>query len=236
MNIREAEDQLFSEWKKKYIDESFVIDGCPTPEVYLQEKRKVVFVLKDGNLGNPNFADSFENRTYNQRYELEHEPTLWWETIAKWCYFLNNNSDSWDCAENTIKDESSIRKLLSHHCIIQLKKTWGGGSVRNTTLAQVVVNDKAEIITQLSIYQSHFIVACGNGEHLAAVFDCKNSDKMKTSTGVGYWKVKLENHDCFLVDYCHPSIRVGTKIKGIVAKGLSFAILEIEQLVGAKNE
>ncbi len=229
MNIRETEDELFQEWRKKYLDQSFVIDGCPNPDIYLQEKRKVVFVLKDGNLGEPNPADILDDRTYDQRDELENQPNIWWITLAKWAYFLKNTSDTWELVQNTIKDKQSIRKVLSHHCIVQLKKTWGGGSIANDTLAKVVINDKAEIIRQLSIYEPNFIIACGNGDHLSTVFDCKPSDYMKTSAGVGYWKIDLKNKLCFLVDYCHPSNRAGTKIKGIIAKGLSFAVLEIEQ-------
>lgn len=229
MNIRVTENELFEKWQKKYIDQSFVIDGCPNPDVYLREKRKVVFVLKDGNLGDPDPADTLDDRTYDQRAELEYSPTLWWSTIAKWSYSLKNISDSWDTVQNVITDEKSIREALSYYCIVQLKKSWGGGSVSNDTLANVVINDKLEIIRQLSIYEPNFIIACGNGDHLSTVFDCAEHNRMKTTTGVGYWKIKLENKVCFLVDYCHPSIRVGTKVKGIIAKGLSFAVLEIEQ-------
>jgi hypothetical protein len=97
-------------------------------------------------------------------------------------------------------------------------------------LDKVVENDREEIKKQLSIYCPHFIIACGNGEHLSKLFDCTQKDRKATSSGVGYWKVKLENASSYLVDYCHPSIRVGTKIKGIVAKGLSSAIIEIENI------
>lgn len=229
MNIRQAEDELFNEWCKKYTNHSFVIDGCPNPDVYLQEKRKVVFVLKDGNLGEPSPSDTISVRIYNQRDELENNPTLWWKTIAKWAYFLRNTSFSWENAEKAIQDRTSIREILSRHCIVQLKKTWGGGSVSNDTLTSVVENDKNEIYRQLTIYQPDFIIACGNGEHLSKVFDCKPLAYLKTSTGVRYCKIELENKICILLDYCHPSIRSGTKVKGIIAKGLSSAVLEIEQ-------
>lgn len=229
MNIRDMENELFKEWRKKYEEMSFVIDGCPSPEVYLKEKRKVVYVLKDGNLGNPDPSHSLDDRTYDQRDEIENYPTPWWSTIARWSYFLIDNSATWEFVENSIEDQESIRESLSRHCIVQLKKTWGGGSVANDILANVVINDKNEIIRQLSFYEPQFIVACGNGEHLSKVFNCTNNNYKKTSTGVGYWRVELANKFCHLIDYCHPSIRVGTKVKGIIAKGLSSAIMEIEQ-------
>ncbi len=225
MDIRKAEDELFEEWRQH--KKSFVIDGCPKPDVYKKEKRKVVFVLKDGNLGKPNLEKNCN--VYNQRDELENKPTPWWETIARWSYFINNKSKTWCDAQNTVKSMESIRDILSHNCIVQMKKTWGGGSVKNNVLNDVVKCDKKFIYKQISIYEPNFVIACGNGEYLSKIFDCNNKEIKKTSTGVGYWEIKLENNMFFLVDYCHPSIRVGRKVKGIIAKGLSSAILEIEQ-------
>jgi len=34
MNIREAENKLFDKWRTKYSEVSFVIDGCPNPNIY----------------------------------------------------------------------------------------------------------------------------------------------------------------------------------------------------------
>lgn len=222
MNIREKENLLFNEWKKKYSTSSFVIDGCPYPEIYGAEKRKVVFILKDGNLGEATPGDE-----YDQREELENHPTLWWSTMAKWCYFLGKPNASWADSKE-IYDQASIRSALSRHCVVQLKKTWGGGSVSNESLTGHVANDRSEIVAQLSIYAPHFIVACGNGDQLSTIFDCTNENRAETTNGVGYWVIKLNGNHSHLIDYCHPSIRVGTKVKGLIAQGLASAISEIE--------
>lgn len=227
MSIREREDKLFEKWRKKYEESSFVIDGCPKPDIYQQERRKVVFVLKDGNLGWADTNDSPDDRVYNQRWELEFDPTLWWGKIAIWSHYLRNPSASWSDAEK-IKDKNSIQEALSHHCIIQFKKTWGKGAVSNSELSEVAVKDRNEIIEQISIYSPDFIVACGNGEHLANTFRCNAENRKETNSGVGYWVVDLSGKKSHLIDYCHPSIRVGTKVKGLIAKGLASAVLEIE--------
>lgn len=230
MNIRENENTLFNEWRNKYLKQSFVIDGCPYPDIYSKETQKVVFVLKDGNLGDPGSDGTIEERTYDQRGELEKEPTLWWLTIARWAFFIQNPLSTWEDGQTKIKDMESIKEVLSHHCIVQLKKTWGGGSVANTTLATVVESDKNEIIRQLSIYQPHFIVACGNGEFLSRVFGFTKRPTLQTPDGVGYWEIILGNKQCFLIDYCHPSIRAGTKVKGLIAKGVALSIQSIKQI------
>lgn len=224
MGIREKEDILFTKWHKKYTSLSFVKDGCPNPTAYNSERRKVVFVLKDGNLGNPDAPGDI----YDQRDELENYPTPWWSTVARWCYFLKHPSHSWLKAQTVICDEESIKTTLQYHCIVQLKKTWGTGKVANETLVQVVGNDKEEIIEQLSIYTPNFIIACGNGDQLSKLFNKNKNNRLETNAGIGYWKIDQINFNCYLIDFCHPSVRSGTKIKGLIAKGLTEAILEIE--------
>lgn len=234
IDIKAEEDKLFGEWKRKYKDSgktSFIEDGCPNPEVYVQERRKVVIVLKDGNMRKPDEGVPFADNIHDQRKELGTEPDLdlWWSTIANWCYFLKNPSASWALAKSVIRDTSSIQTALSRHCIVQLKKQWGSGKISNDVLARVVIDDKEEIKSQVAIYDPDFIVACGNGEHLSRVFDRDYRSRLETSAGVGYWKLNLNDKPVYLIDYCHPSARVGTKIKGIVAKGLTSAIQEIEK-------
>jgi len=231
IKIQAAEEELFGEWRKKYKESgktSFIKDGCPNPDVYVQETRKVVIVLKDGNMRKP---DEGAENVHDQREELGTLPDLdpWWSTIARWCYFLKNPSASWALATSVISDTSSIQTALSRHCIVQLKKEWGTGAISNDVLAKVVVDDKLEIRRQLAIYAPDFIIACGNGEHLAKVFNRDRTSRLETSAGVGYWKLSLNDEPTYLIDYCHPSARVGTKIRGIVAKGLSSAIQEIEK-------
>lgn len=227
-DIRAKEDALFIRWRKKYEEASFVIDGCPNPEVYFWEEPRVVFVLKDGNLGVPHPGDSSVDRVYDQRYELEFEPTPWWDTVAIWSHFLRNPSLSWRDGQDAIKCRFSIRDSLSHNCVVQIKKTWGKGAVSNKELLDVAISDRGEIVEQLSIYQPDFIVACGNGECLSFVLGCNPEGRQETSFGVGFWELDLFDRSCYLIDYCHPSIRVGTKVRGLIGKGLSSALLEIK--------
>lgn len=229
MSIRESEDRLFNEWQKKYAESSFVTDGCPNPNVYESEIRKVVFVLKDGNLGEPNLSETFDKRHYDQRKELEIAPDTWWSTIAQWCFFLKKPNASWKDSQIAINNQESIKVALSHHCFIQLKKAWGGGSVSNNSLEEFANRDTHEIISQLSIYTPNFIIACGTGDQLSNIFNYSSHKQQETSAGIRYFDIELNGFPCYLIDYCHPSIRVGTKVKGLIAQGLAHAILEIER-------
>lgn len=225
MNIRNKEDTLFEQWRLKYPEKSFMIDGCPNPFQYEAAIQKVIFVLKDGNMG----ENGQPGDVHDQRSELEHNPHPWWDVIARWCLFIKSPTVSWQEGKKAIDSAASRKEALSRHCFIQLKKNWGFGSVSNDELNKVVHNDKTEILKQLAIYSPNFIIACGNGDQLRHIFDCNQSDRKMTINGVGFWHVALGNHQCILVDYCHPSIRVGTKVNGIVARGLASALTDISE-------
>lgn len=51
MNITESEDKLFKEWEAKIAKTKgdFVRDGVVCEEVFLREKVKLVFILKEAN-------------------------------------------------------------------------------------------------------------------------------------------------------------------------------------------
>lgn len=223
MKIREKENLLFERWRHKYAEKSFMVDGCPNPSTYELESPKIVFVLKDGNMGDSGKPGD----EHDQRHELEHDPHPWWGVIARWCFFIKFPNASWEEGLRAIGSPTSIKEALSRHCFMQLKKSWGFGSVSNDDLYNVVINDRTEILEQLSIYSPDFIIACGNGDHLKRVFDCTDPERKMTIDGVGFWRVFLGKHQAILVDYCHPSIRIGTKVNGFIARGLASALTEI---------
>lgn len=226
MNIRELEDKLFAEWMKEAHIQPFTVDGCPNPDIYIKEKVKTIFVLKDANLANNN------DQTFLLRKQLEKEPHKWWHTIAKWCFFLQFPDQTWEQAEKllTPKNKTAIRQTLSHHCFVQLKKEGGGGSISDEQLHNATSTPKYKdyFIRQLSIYQPDFIVGCGNGEHLKGTLNLSYTDVQQTSNGTRYWSFALSGKHTYLIDYCHPSVRCGTKVKGLIARGLSEAISEIK--------
>lgn len=164
---------------------------------------------------------------YDQRYELANDPHPWWAVVARWCHFIRYPTDSWANALCTIDSGNAIKEALSRHCFVQLKKSWGTGSIANDELHRVVQDDRDEILEQLAIYTPDFIICCGNAEQLGVVFGCQCSTRQMTKDGVGYWIVTLDGRRTTIVDFCHPSIRIGTKVNGMIARGLAAALEEI---------
>jgi hypothetical protein len=239
MNIRDEEDKLFEEWKVDYNNRPkdnhpcFVEDGCLDPETYQNESRKIVFVLKNPNLGG---SPPSLYQLRDDLMKVDHNNNLhrWWAPIARWCYFLQYPAHHYKQATTNIREEdaASVIKYLKHYCFIQLKKDGFGSSTSNKELEEAIKNDGEKIKRQLNIYTPDVIIACGTGDQLSSeLFHCQENCCDQTSSGIKYWKIVELNHKpCYLIDYCHPSVRCGTKVRGLIEKGLATAVAEIENI------
>lgn len=226
MSIRDRENALFKTWMAKEDIVPFIIDGAPDPEKFENSDSKVLLILKDANMG-----ESYNKAKYDQRDELENCVHKWWQTIARWCYLISNKEKTWVEAKEDIKavetwGNEGIRDAIGPFAFIQLKKQGGLGNVSNDSLWAAIERDTNEIKSQIAIYSPNFIVCCGNGDMVSYIYDLDNSDKKYTDYGVGYWSVQIaaNNFQTYIIDYCHPSIRVGTKVSGLIAKGISDVI------------
>jgi hypothetical protein len=218
MTIREKEDVLFAKWIEKYNEDkgTFIKDGTPFPEEYSKANKKILFLLKDANFED---AHSKANRFYDQREELADKPHMWWDKMRNWCAPLSNNELTWE--EIT---KVKTKDALSSFSFMQLKKLAGGGSVTDVELNETASDDKEFIKEQIDIYSPSFIICCGNGD-IVNNHIYNNTLKQKyTRNGVGYWEV---DNNKFLIDYCHPSARFGTKLAGVVALSLAAAVEEL---------
>ena len=77
---------------------------------------------------------------------------------------------------------------------------------------------------QISIYHPDVIVCCGTGYYISRIFESFMGPRLETSIGVGYWCSTAFGKKSFIIDYCHPSARVGSKLSGIVASDLADTI------------
>lgn len=219
--ITKKENDLFENWMKKDGRKPFIKDGLPSPAEYLGSETKILFILKDANFGISD--DDIKNGNFNakpddMRKKLKTGPHKWWRKVRNWCAPLLDPSLSWEDVKN--KD---VVKSLAPFGFMQLKKNAGSGSVAYDTLLEVAKEDSQEIKNQIALYHPDFIVCCGVGEIVYKNVYLGTQEKTFTPKGVGYWKLKIGGNrekSTYIIDYCHPSARFGTKIKGIVALGL----------------
>jgi len=212
MNIREAENKLFTRWRQKQGRQPFVQDGVPFPDDYRASDVKILIMLKDCNLG------EYTEAVFDLRGQMEAGPDKWWKPVAIWCHLLRNLSQQepqWKQVEAL-----DIQSGLRHFAFMQIKKKGGDGKVSDRELWKYADEDNAEIIEQIEIYRPDIIVCAGVGKFIEKVLDSKNSRKV-TSRGIGYWEANLDKEKTiYLIDYCHPSVRAGNKVAPSLAYGL----------------
>jgi len=222
MDIKKKEDELFDKWMAQDEIKCFIKDGCPSPDAYSKSELKIIFILKDANMGAKYILSN--PGPYEQREELRTEPGAWWKKIRNWCVPILNPKIKWEQVKS-----KSVKESLAPFAFMQLKKAGGGGSVQNETLIDFARKYKEYIRAQIAIYQPDFIVCCGVGEIVfKEVFSETASSSMSTPNGVGYWTIRLnglpDEKITHIIDFCHPSARFGEKAAGTVAFGLSQAI------------
>jgi len=218
MNIRKQENELFEDWRQKSGRAPFVIDGVPFPEFYLQSPHKTLFVLKDCNLGK-----DYEEPIFDLRKQMQYNPDPWWSLVAIWGNLLTNLLSIERCWDEL--ESAPIQEGLKRHAFIQLKKKGGIGGISDPELSHYASEDSEEIRKQIHIYSPLFIVATGTGSYLSEILGC-SGEKQKTPRGIGYWPGTYQSGSGFyIIDFCHPSNRAGTKVRSAISYGLRDACI-----------
>ena len=212
MNIREQENTLFEKWRTKRGRTPFVIDGVPFPELYEKSKPRILFILKDCNLGD------YGQEVFDLRAQMEHEPNMWWRTVANWGLLLQHISSK-EPEWNEIINKQ-IQKGLKPYAFIQLKKKSGKGRISDAELWRYAEEDSNLITRQIQIYSPHMIVAAGTGRFVRYLLNITGELK-RTPRGIGYWIYgKSADSVCYIIDFCHPSNRAGKKVMPAIGYGL----------------
>lgn len=167
-HITQKEDVLFAEWKKANPAALFR-DGVLCPDRYLASKVRVIFVLREAN-----FRDSQTGETLQKPYDLrdefkEQDPpnwglphTFWKQKLAPWCFGIAESAD-FQRARVVSKSRAECVEYLTRFGYVQLKKTPGNSTIKQTEFANSVLEKNGRIFLrrQFEIYQPDIIVACG---------------------------------------------------------------------------
>jgi hypothetical protein len=152
MNITESEDRLFKEWEAKIAKTKgdFVRDGVVCEEVFLREKVKLVFILKEAN----DLYSSYKSLSDFLKDGAGKNGGHTWNPICRWV------DESFKCGQ-------SRSEVLKRIVALNLKKK---DEKKTTTdmleLRMVARRDKDFIRRQLDIYSQFspvIFVCCGTG-------------------------------------------------------------------------
>ena len=197
MAIFKREEELFKEWE---IRTPFVRDGAVSEHDYLKSCPRIAFILKEANdPGDPfDIRQFLQNRNGGKGYT--------WNNVARWVHGIRNlpSECDWSCYENV--DARFRREELRGIATMNMKKSPGGSSTRNSELKSVTRDDAEFIQKQYAIYDPDITICGGVGE-LFRQEVYPNMSWNQTTHGVRwYWR---KAHKC-IVEFYHPAARFGT--------------------------
>ena len=145
-SLREKEHQLFDIWRSN--TDQFIEDGVVDEQIFLQQKCRYVFVLKEANALNMSLV-GFLRKGAPRNGGHTWNPVCRWLTGKESCRF-------------SPEERAEILKSIA---VVNLKKADDGNSTTNLRkLKKVVERDRDLIRKQLDIYAEHppvVFVCCG---------------------------------------------------------------------------
>jgi hypothetical protein len=218
MNIREKEQELFEEWKKRL--GSFIEDGVVKEDSYKSSDKKIILIMKEAN--DPGQAN------WDLRAFLENGGTSkTWDTVTRWIMGIRNIRHNYSWAElHEIKEEQRKTNLKTIG-VINLKKNAGKGTANNPELIQAVIRDSDLIYKQYEIYQPDLVICCGSitfDLFVLRVLKMDYAEVRMSKKGISYLVEKQGRH---IINFYHPEARV---MHSLLYYGIIDAIKEIQDM------
>ena len=119
------------EWKdivKKDSSAIFVTDGIADEDGWRKAEVKVLYLLKEVNGADEEWDERDYLSYYNEKesYINTHSPTI--DALIKWQFGITDcGKCSWSDVENELRDKEKQSTLLKQMCLVNIKKTAGGG-------------------------------------------------------------------------------------------------------------
>lgn len=200
MPIREDEQALFKRWRQRRPD--FVSDGVVSEHDYLASNPKIALVLKEVNDPDSEGWDLREFLAGGARPRT-------WNNVARWTHGMRNRhrlpEPGWEEQYEEV-DEDFRRQELRYLCVINLKKSPGGGAADMNEIWAFAEEDKKFIHEQYAIYDPDLTVCGGTGDIFPhVVLDIDETGWRRTHRGI-WWYEREANK--YILSYNHPEARV----------------------------
>ena len=206
--ITQLENDLFERYKHNECYSTFVPDGVVSPDSWMQQNVKIIFLLKEVN----SEYKSFDLRQF--LYKGGKART--WNNIAIWTCGILNDSD-WNTAKNAPFNRAN---WLHKIAVINVKKKGGTSNTDTRNLIKFFdANNCAELLSgQLDIlHDANYIICCGKG-----VYSCLLK-ALKINPLLAKWhhireqmnednlKILMPTDGCkspYIIDFYHPQCRI----------------------------
>lgn len=209
MFIKDRENSVFSEWKelvKKDSSAFFVADGIVSEEGWKRAPVRVLYLLKEVNGADAEWDERDYLANYNDKdaYIKTHSPTI--DMLIKWQFGIADaGKSSWSEVEKQLQNKELQSILLKQICLVNIKKTAGGGVVDWDQFDAYFSNtcNHEFLRQQLFLYNPQIVICGGTAWHLCQIKGWNYNNWQQTTRGIRYYKEANVTY----IEFCHPNNR-----------------------------
>ena len=225
--LRAREDAILDRLEHTPGDTAFLNrlyrDGVPTPEAYLAQPIRVLFVFREPNMSGRPYALDMRDEVRDEHFRpigrdgvrKERSAKSWWNWKAgMFAHAVAAAIDDEPAgnAFNRFGQGGWNHAVVNRYAYIQIKKVGGGGTSRSDEVCVHAETYAATLKQQIELYRPHLVLGCGAGKNSPARLMARNvllggREKTTSKTGAMWWEFPANSHPLAMVQLWHPAKR-----------------------------
>jgi len=222
-----SEDEIFYALEHAHDDSTFLgrlyRDGVPTPEAYLAQRVRVLFVFREPNMGGKAYPHDMRDEVRDPQFRplapdgtrKERSPKCWWNWKAGMfahAVAAALEGDRWDEAFSRFRTGGWNHEVVNRFAYVQIKKVGGGGTSKADEICSHAAKYATTLKRQLDLYRPHLVLGCGVGRDsparlFAAHVLVGGREAITDQTEATWWEFPLAARPRALVQLWHPARR-----------------------------
>jgi hypothetical protein len=198
-------------------------DGVPTPEAYLAQRIRVLFVFREPNMRGSPYALDMRDEVHDDWFRpigrdgtrQARSPKSWWNGKAG--MFAHAVAAALDgepanIAFDRFSQGGWNHEVVNRYAYIQVKKIGGGGTSNVAKICAHASKYAGVLKEQVELYRPHLVLGCGVGKdspaQLLAVHVLSDGGERVTSqTQAKWWEFSAAARPRAMVQLWHPARR-----------------------------
>ena len=247
--LRSKEDVIFHVLEHAPNDTTFLgrlyRDGAPSPQAYLDQRVRVLFVFREPNLLGKTRPHDMRDEVSDGHFrplgpdgERQDRPTTgWWNWKAGMfahAVAAALEDEPWQKAFDRFFEGGWNHKVVNRFAYIQIKKIGGVGTSNVKEICAHAATYAATLRQQVDLYQPHLLLGCGAGRHAPARLFAEHvlvggRNDVMTKTHMHWWEYSSPAHPRAMVQLWHPAKR---GLKSAIYQDVWHSIHEVVHKVG----
>ncbi len=227
MELRAREEAIFHSLENAPNDTTFLgrlyRDGVPSPEVYIAEPVRVLFVFREPNMKGEARAHDMRDEVSDVRFRPlardgtreERSAKSWWNRKAGMfahAVAAALADEAWTEAFGRSNKGGWNHDVVNRFAYIQIKKVGGGGKSKAREIRAHAAQYATTLAQQVDLYRPHLVLGCGMepgsparllAEHVLA----GGRKEVTGGTGATWWELSPTAHPRAMVQLWHPARR-----------------------------